>query len=201
MAHQNSILTFPGKEIDEQIFVFVRRYPLAFMPSLLLTLGVTVLGAIMISLLGIGDIIDHNVRVLLGSAFFLLMMLFGLIEFIDFYFDMHIVTDRRLVDIDQLRLFNRDVATLLLDDIQDVQSKTKGFFPTLFRYGDVIIQSAGAKPNFIFADIRFPERVAAIIIDLSDQTRQGITATSRHPEGEVAAILFDKVVPREDADN
>lgn len=197
MAHQASLLTFPGKEIDENIFVFVRRFPLAFVPSLALTVVVAVLGGVLILLLGYGDIIGNTVRVLLASAFFLLMLLFGLIEFIDFYFDIHIVTDRRIVDIDQLRLFNRDVQTLLLDDIQDVQSKTKGFFPTLFNYGDVVIQSAGAKPNFIFSQIRHPENVAAIIIDLSDQTRRGVVPTERRPEGEIAAILFDKEILRD----
>lgn len=196
MPHAGTILNFPGQEADERIFVFVRRYPLAFLPTLALVSTVTILGIILIFLLGLGgDLISRSEQILLGSAFLLFMLLFTLIEFIDFYFDLHIVTDRRLVDIDQLRLFNRDVATLLLDDIQDVNSKTKGFLKTLFSFGDVMIQTAGSQPNFVFNDVKNPEKIAAIIIDLSDQTQMGVAIANRHPEGPVAAIVYDHEFP------
>lgn len=195
MAHQGTMLTFPGKEVDEQIFVFVRRYPLAFLPTLALLVGVTLLGVVLVFFLGIGGVFTYSEQVLVGSAFLLFMLLFALIEFIDFYFDLHIVTDRRLVDIDQLKLFNRDVATLLLDDVQDVKAKTTGILATLFSFGDVTIQTAGTQPNFIFDDVRNPEQIAAIIIDLSDQSHRGVELAKRHPEGDIAAIIYDRTFP------
>lgn len=195
MPHQGTMLNFPGKEIDEQVFIFVRRYPLAFLPTLALLVGVTILGITMIYFLGIGGVFSVSQQVLLGSAFLMFMMLFALIEFIDFYFDLYIVTDRRIVDIDQLKLFNRDVATLLLDDVQDAKAKTKGVLATFFSFGDVSIQSAGAQANFMFDDVKNPEAIAAMIIDLSDQSHRGVEVARRHPEGPIAAIIYDEELP------
>lgn len=195
MAHSSALLNFPGKESDEQIYIFVRRYPVAFLPTFILLVGVTLLGLGLVALLGLEGYVSRNYQVLVGSAFILFMLLFALIEFIDFYFDLHILTDRRLVDINQLKLFNRSVSTLLLDDIQDVTSKSKGPFETLFNFGDVEIQTAGATPNFVFNDVKNPDVIAAMILDLSDQTQQGIAVADRHPEGPVAAIMFDETFP------
>lgn len=195
MPHGGTIINFPGQEADEQIFIFVRRFPLAFLSTFILIFLITLLGVIMIFFLGIGDFLSRSEQILLGSAFLLFMMLFTLIEFIDFYFDLNVVTDRRIVDIDQLRLFNRAVATLLLDDIQDAKAKTKGILPTLFDYGDVTIQTAGSLPNFIFNDVRHPEQIAAMILDLSDQAQSGVAVANRHPEGPIAAIIDDEMLP------
>lgn len=195
MPHSGTLINFPGQESDEQIFIYVRRYPVAFLPAAILTLLATGFGLAIIGLLGIGNLFNTSEQVLIGSAFLLFMILFALIEFIDFYFDLHIVTDRRLVDIDQHRLFNRTVSELLLDDIQDVKSISKGFFATIFDFGDVTIQTAGSQPNFVFTDVRHPNEVAAIIIDLSDQTQQGVAVAERHPEGSVAAIINDVMYP------
>jgi len=195
MPHSGTLINFPGQESDEQIFIYIRRYPVAFLPAAVLTLLVTGLGLAVIALLGIGTLFSQSELILIGSAFLLFMMLFGLIEFIDFYFDLHIVTDRRLVDIDQHRLFNRTVSELLLDDIQDVKAKSKGILATFFDFGDVMIQTAGTQANFEFTDVHHPNEVAAIIIDLSDQTQRGVPIADRHPEGPIAAIINDVMLP------
>lgn len=195
MPHGGTIINFPGQETDEQVYIFVRRYPLAFLPAFALILLIITLGLTMIFFIGINDFISWNIRLLLGSAFLLFMMFFTLIEFIDFYFDLNIVTDRRIVDIDQHRLFNRGVSELLLEDVQDVEARTKGFLATLFDFGDVYIQTAGAKPNFTFNAVRHPNEIGAIILDLSDQVHRGVPLDERHPEGSIAAIIDNQMLP------
>ncbi len=195
MAHDDRPqVTFPDQQPDEEVFVYARRYWVAFLPVLLFTLLVTVLGLVMIFFLANGGI-DRNIVVLTGSGFLLLMLVLILIEFFDFYFDLHIVTDRRVVDIDQRRLFDRQIAKLLLEDVQDVETSVKGILPTFFNYGDVTIQTAGTKPNFIFNQIQHPKEVAAIILDLSEQTRNGVPTAERRPNGEMAAIIDGVKIP------
>ena len=197
MAHASRLpVTFPDQQPDEEVFVYARRYWIAFLPILLFTLLVTVLGLVMIFFLANGGV-DRNIVVLTGSAFLLLMLLLLLIEFFDFYFDLHIVTDRRVIDIDQKRLFNRQIAKLLLEDVQDVETSVKGILPTLFNYGDVTIQTAGTKPNFLFNQIQHPREVAIIILDLSEQTRNGVPVADRRPTGPMEAIIDGVLIPRE----
>lgn len=195
MPHAGTILNFEGQEVDEQIFIFTRRHPVGFLPNLILILAMLILGVGLIVLMGVGNILSYNQQLFIASAYFLFILLFTLIEFFDFYFDLYIVTDRRIVDIDQNKLFNRSVAELLLEDVQDVDSIVKGVFATFFDFGDVEIQTAGAKANFKFEQIPHPKEVAAIILDLTDQARRGIAIADRHPEGPFAGMVERTLMP------
>lgn len=193
MPHQGALLNFPGQESNETIFIYTRRYALAFLPIFLMIFLMAILG--MLIILFLNNFLPYNVIVFLGSGFLLFTLLFTLVEFFDFYFDVYIVTDRRVVTIRQERLFNRTIDQLLFEDVQDVEARSKGFFETIFSYGDVSIQTAGAKPNFTFAQVAHPNEISAIILDLSDQQTRGIPETERHPEGPVAAVINDRLIP------
>lgn len=195
MPHGGVIISFPGQEPNEKIFIFARRFVIAFLPELVLVLIMIVVGVAVIALLGIGGVIPYNIRILVGSAYLLFLLLFALVEFFDFYFDLYIVTDRRIVDISQQKLFSRTVAELLLEDVEDVDSKTTGILATLFDFGDVEIQTAGSRPNFNFKKILHPNQVASIILDLSEQTKRGVALADRHPAGPVAAVIDGEIFP------
>ncbi len=195
MSHNTRpVITFPEQEAGEVVFIYTRRYWVAFLPVFLFTLLVTILGLVMIFFLANGGV-DRNIVLLSGSSFILLMLLLMLFEFFDFYFDLHIVSDRRVIDIDQRRLFNRQVAKLLLEDVQDVETSVKGILPTFFHYGDVTIQTAGAKPNFVFNQIQHPREIATIILDLSSQSRNNVPSEDRRPSGPNAAIIDGTMIP------
>ena len=195
MAHDSAGLKFPGQETDERIFVYTRRYFFAFLPTAFLILAMIVLGSSLFYIISsINNNFSNNNLILLSSAFTLFMLLFALIEFFDFYFDVYIVTDRRIVDIDQYRLFNRSVASLSLEDLQDVKANTKGFFPTLLDYGDVLIQTAGTANNFLFEQVKHPNEISSMIIDLSEQGRDGLAVEARMPTGEIKMILNDELM-------
>jgi hypothetical protein len=193
MPHGGTIINFPGQESGEQIFIFTRRHVAAFLPILATILVMAILGGAITFILA--GLIDYNIALLLGSTFLLFLLLFTLAEFFDFYFDLYIVTDRRVVDIDQNRFFNRSVAELLFEDVQDVESSSKGILATIFHYGNVEIQSAGTKPNFTFSQVANPNEVAAIILDISDQQTRGVAQELRHPEGPIAAIIDGRTLP------
>lgn len=193
MPHGGTIVNFPGQESNEHIFIFTRRHPVAFLPILAVVFLMIVLGLAVIFILN--QFLPYNFILLMGSAYLLFILLFTIVEFFDFYFDLYIATDRRVVDIDQNKFFNRTVAELLYEDIQDVGANVKGILPTLFNYGDVIIQTAGTRPNFTFEQVGNPKEVAAIILDISDQQTRGIAQDERHPEGPVAAVINGNLLP------
>lgn len=77
-----------------------------------------------------------------------------------------VVTNEHIVDIDQLGLFQRNVATLTLTRIQDVSAVVHGPFQTLFQYGTVIIQTAGERENFNFDYVPNPYEVEQYILQV-----------------------------------
>lgn len=82
----------------------------------------------------------------------------------DYYYDIWIITNRRVVDIDQRGLFQRSTATLLtLDHIQDLEAGLNGIIGNLLNFGNVTIQTAAAKREFIIEEVTDPNGVVRII--------------------------------------
>src|SRR5688572_14794367 len=167
----------PNYDPDESIYIFVRPYFLAMLPWFALELGLVLMGIIMITLTVINfpDLVStglgHNILVVISSAFFLTLIPFSTVVFLDYYYDLHIVTDHRIVDIDQHGLFNREINELALEDVQDVSSTNKGILRSVFDFGDVTVETAGATPKFEFLGVRHPREIAGIILDLSEQAK------------------------------
>lgn len=111
--------------------------------------------------------------IILGvSIYYLSIWLFFFTSFVDYYLDTWTVTNDRIISIDQQGLFARTVSELDLYKIQDVTSETKGFFPTIFSYGNVYIQTAAEKERFIFEQVPNPNEIRQEIIKLMEEDRK-----------------------------
>lgn len=85
------------------------------------------------------------------------------ISITNYYLDVLIVTDRRVVDVEQIGLFSRDTAELHLDAIEDIHVEIKGLIASFFNYGDLNIQTSSESPEFSMANVRDPHRVQEVI--------------------------------------
>lgn len=171
---------FPGEREDESIYVFARQYYLAFLPWFLIGFALIAMGiffAIFTPVVFpelVADPVGNNIFVIITSAYFLLILPFLTAAFIDAYYDIHLVTDRRLVDIDQRVLFSREINELALEEVQDVTSSHNGVLGNFFDFGNVTIQTSGTEQLFIFENVRHPGEIRAIILDLADQAKRSI---------------------------
>jgi len=113
------------------------------------------------------------------ASFFLLSILF---TFHNYYLSMQIITSFRIIDIDQVSLFKREVNSTAIEKIEDVTHIKKNLFNLLINYGDVIVQTAGrtggeADTNingFVFNNVPNPQEIANVIdqiIQTYDQDR------------------------------
>jgi len=110
----------------------------------------------------------RSVMTLIISTYILSSMAVLLVGIVDYYLDIYIVTDRRIVSINQQGLFNREISELHLHQIQDINAKVRGVFETIFHFGDVYIQTAGERANFTFSTIPQPYVIAKRIIELNE---------------------------------
>jgi len=82
----------------------------------------------------------------------------------DYYLDLWIVTNRRIFNIQQIGLFQRQASSCELDNVQEIVVKTENFLQTLLHYGTIEIQTAGPTSEYIVAEgIPHPERVRVAI--------------------------------------
>ncbi len=166
-------IMFPGRKVDEQVVLVLRRHwailaghSLLSIVILALPLAVAALGNFLIP-----QINETLLYPYLVVAFFLYLMFFWVYFFlgwVDYYLDVWIVTNDRIINIEQNGLFNRIVSEQKLYRVQDVTAEAKGFLPTLLNYGNVYIQTAGEQSRFIFEQVPEPYQVKKLILEYNE---------------------------------
>lgn len=112
------------------------------------------------------------ILLVLTLIYYLAMLVFAFTAWTETYLDVWTITTYRIINREQNGLFNRVVSELELYRIQDVTAEQKGFFATIFHYGDVYIQSAGTKERFVFEQIPDPYRIAKVIQKLDEKAKE-----------------------------
>lgn len=163
----------------EKIKYTIRRHPVTFFPAILLFF---VLLAVPVGIYWL--FVNSTLKILLenaayftmitlaASAYFLSSILFFYTYFVAFYLDLWIVTNDRILDMEQKTLFSRTISEVDLYQIQDATSEVKGIFPSIFNYGNIILQTAGPVPKLIFKNVHKPHELRQTILDLSAEDKK-----------------------------
>ena len=122
-------------------------------------------------LIAYGILAAGDIGMAAGLAFGALWVLVGWTLYFKFWtlywLDIWVVTDRRLIDIDYRRLFDRDIAILRLDKLQDVTVRVQGLLGNLLKYGSVSVQTAGESREFVIDQIANPESLRNALVRVS----------------------------------
>jgi hypothetical protein len=164
---------FDSQEADEKIeFIIRKHWTQLIVPFIIgaIILILTVIIAIIINgfeninLTGTGETIFSCVI----SIIILYTSLYVFMSWLIRYLNIVILTGEHLVEIQQLAVFSRKVSELDLDCIEDATSSQKGFIPTIFHFGDVLIQTAGELPNFNLNGLSDPNGVQQKIMEVKE---------------------------------
>lgn len=98
--------------------------------------------------------------------YYLLVFAYAFVNFITWFYNILLVTEKRIVDIDFSDIVYHDVAETKLSLVEDVNYTQTGFIRTFFNYGDVFIQTAGGKENIEALAVPKPGKAVRIIGDL-----------------------------------
>jgi len=111
------------------------------------------------------------------------LLLYG---FVNYYLDIYIVTNKRIVSINQNGFFRREIAELHLHQVQDVEAKVEGFYQTMLHFGTIYIQTAGERENFVFQDVPHPYTLAKKIVELHEQQIE--SEYENHPHNRTTTV-------------
>lgn len=171
-----SKIHFPGQGADETVLMAIGRHPMALVKKVFVFfVGAVVPVAIFFVAEKYTTWLDDKtgflylVVVLLASLFYLYILLFIYHVWVDYYLDIWLVTNERVISIEQKGLFHREVSELRLDKIQDVSSEVKGFLPTIFKYGSLQVQTASEADKFYYTEVPNPEILTRQILELHEQ--------------------------------
>jgi len=123
---------------------------------------------------GFIDFINNwDLKVFAYSVYLILLWVFFFIEWTDYYLDVWVVTDKRIVDIEQKGFFHREITSFNYEQIQDITIETRGFIETLFKFGTLHVQTAGIGRDIIIKDAASPEIARLLILNLQRKFSQG----------------------------
>ena len=184
MAEYN--FPIPGSDKEKEIVVFVRRHWVTFLSQFILAflmLIIPIVVAIILYSLNVTSKIHGlglNFLVLVASAYYLIAITFTFVSWISFYYNVYIVTRGEIIEITQVGFFGRKISQLSLLRVQDVTSSMKGFLPTFFAFGDVLIETASEqKETFLLQSVPNPQEISAKIMHLHDEA---IATENRHSQ-------------------
>jgi hypothetical protein len=80
------------------------------------------------------------------------------------FLDMWIVTDQRIIDIEQVGFFqHRNISCDLLN-IQNISVEVKGVYETFLDFGNIDVETAGESSNLAIHGVPHPERIKEVML-------------------------------------
>lgn len=165
---------FPSQQPNEKIMLVVREHWFLLSLKIFGIVALMVLPIIIRVLLATlnfefqSNLISSLMSV--GLQLYYLGLLVALfVIWVLYYLNVHVVTDQRIVDIDQVGLLFREVSELNIETIEDVTSQNVGVFGNFLNYGTVFIQTAGAAQRFEFNNVPRPGDIASLILKLYEE--------------------------------
>ncbi|MFA6511825.1 MAG: PH domain-containing protein [Patescibacteria group bacterium] len=170
----NKIL--PRPFTDEKPVLLLRRHWFVLTQHIAQAILLLLVPFLVLALL---NILDVHLAIELGDPLFAIIVMFIIIysgiillflftSWLDYSLDIWLVTNYRIVSVEQMGLFNRTISEYRLDRMQDITSEVKGFIKTMVQFGDVRIQTASEQQQFILKDIPDPNAVTRRIIELQN---------------------------------
>ncbi|OGG05875.1 hypothetical protein A2872_02645 [Candidatus Gottesmanbacteria bacterium RIFCSPHIGHO2_01_FULL_42_12] len=160
---------FQGEDEDETVILLLRRHVVTNIPWIIAAVLLFLAPSVVFPLLFAANVLPALPLGLsfVGALFwYMASTTYVLLNFLYWYFNVYIVTDERVVDVDWYSLLFRRVATAQISKIQDVSNTIGGVIRSVFDFGNVHIETAGELENIEFEDIPHPALVAEQIQDL-----------------------------------
>jgi uncharacterized membrane protein YdbT with pleckstrin-like domain len=148
-------------ENGEQIIKVIRKHPfyiilqatliliLAISPNLILILMDWVFNLLPANF-DFNFTFDPNLQAFWYLLWLLFLWIILFTRFTDYYLDKWVITNKRIIDVDQRDFFSREVSSARYPKIQDATVESVGVVATLLNFGTITVQTAGTEQEFIF---------------------------------------------------
>lgn len=168
---------------DEKIIRIIRRHPWTFFVR-----GAFLIIALVLPL-AFFIILDSSVpafRYPLTNLYWIIYCIYALALFfsflmmsVNYYLDFWVITNKKIIDVEFVSMFNHEVSEFPLRKIEDVTVHLQGLMPIFLNFGDVLIQTASETANFSMNQIPRPTETKDIIMGL---------ITALHDEEETPSV-------------
>jgi uncharacterized membrane protein YdbT with pleckstrin-like domain len=159
------------RDADEQLICQINKHPIGlffiWLTTLLMFLVAAAVGYVVMRFAPQAGLNSDGFRtavkaVIAAIAFMILIA--GYISAWVYKRSALIVTSEKLVQLLQKNLLDRKISQLSIGDIQDVSVDQRGILSRVFRYGTVVIETAGEQSNYTFDHVPLPHEYSKEIV-------------------------------------
>jgi len=160
-------------ELGENVILEVRKHWFVFVGQGFVSLFVAIVPLILFLIIRsyVPNLVEFDIPgnetalfLFLYTLWILFLWILFFVNWTKYYLDVWYVTEKRIIAIEQKRIFDREVSNLRFDKIQDVTLDVHGFLPTLLNFGNIKVQTASEdSKNFHMNTVRHPERIRRVI--------------------------------------
>lgn len=123
--------------------------------------------------------LDINTSFILSIVWYSALLFYVIQNFVLWFYNVYIVTDERLVDVDFFGLLYKNINVTQIGKVEDVNYSQRGIFSGFFNYGNVVIQTASEQKSddgdegsaFTFDSVANPDMVVKIISELMEEAQ------------------------------
>ncbi len=163
--------SFETQMDQEEIIVMLRRHWLTNV-SWIIVAGIMFIAPSLLPFIPFLDFLPVRFQFFALVLWYLLVIAFVLERFLSWYFNVNIITDERIVDIDFFSLIYKEISDAEIEQVQDITMVMGGFLRTMFNFGTIYIQTAAEKPRFEFEDVPNPSQVVKILEKMGIEEKQ-----------------------------
>ena len=155
---------FGTQDDDEEILLLLRAHPI-------ITLSWVINGLILLIILIVVNIVFQNSLtfpqlIMINFISVAMILSYYWFNLLSYLFNVCIITNKRIIDVDYHAVLYREVCETQYNKIEDVTSRSSGYFASLFDFGDIYIQTAGTNANIELLKTPKSVEVENIINDL-----------------------------------
>jgi len=161
-------VSFKEQENDEEIILLLRKHFITNVPWILIAFVITVIPTVFFIFRNLFPVplIPAVFNLIAFLFYFTIIGAYIYINFISWFFNISLITQKRLIDIHFVDILYHDMAVTRLSLIEDISFNQSGFLRSLFNYGDIYAQTAGEKMHFDFLAVPEPDHVLNIVENL-----------------------------------
>lgn len=156
---------FDSQDSNERILLMLRKHVVTNVPWVTgVILGL--LMPIVFTYFPVFIALPANYQIVSVMIWYLLIFGYAFEAFLGWYYHVFIITDERIIDYDFYSLLYKKVSKAKIDRIEDVTYQMGGVLQSVFHFGHVYVQTAGAEREFQFEAVPNPEVVTRLLNEL-----------------------------------
>ena len=159
------VYSFDSQLDGENVLLLLRKHPITQVTKVL-TLILLLLVPFFFGQISFFFLLAKNFQTAILLLWYLIVVGYFLESFLTWFYNVYIITDERIIDIDFLSLIYRNVSAAKLDKIEDITTVSSGAIQSIFDYGTVQIQTAAENTEFEFEDVPHPTKVTQFLNEM-----------------------------------